>query len=242
MLLAEKAVAFEVEATQRVNDAELALQRAEKVISITNASDQQSLSFQNQLVNEEPHSMMDLSTLTIDNGTAERDKVLVGCDMTCNTSAYSAIAEFGVVFLLFNIGLELSVERLSSMKKYVFGLGSSQVLVTAAVVGLVLQERGESTSRHGRATFSMLLFQGLAVSREQGPAGSRDHGGCGQSRAGACGQPRARACGQPRAQAYGQPRARACGARPAASRKHGLAAPGLRPAASTGLRRPACRE
>lgn len=104
-----------------------------------------------------------------------------------------AIAEFGVVFLLFNIGLELSVERLSSMKKYVFGLGSGQVLATAVVVGLVahficgqpgpaaivignglalsstavvlqvLQERGESTSRHGRATFSVLLFQDLAV-------------------------------------------------------------------------------
>ncbi|XP_008778621.2 K(+) efflux antiporter 2, chloroplastic [Phoenix dactylifera] len=104
-----------------------------------------------------------------------------------------AIAEFGVVFLLFNIGLELSVERLSSMKKYVFGLGSAQVLVTAVTVGLiahfvsgqpgpaaivignglalsstavvlqVLQERGESTSRHGRATFSVLLFQDLAV-------------------------------------------------------------------------------
>lgn len=104
-----------------------------------------------------------------------------------------AIAEFGVVFLLFNIGLELSVERLSSMKKYVFGLGTAQVLVTAVVVGLVahvvaalpgpaaivvgnglalsstavvlqvLQERGESTSRHGRASFSVLLFQDLAV-------------------------------------------------------------------------------
>ncbi|CAA3001352.1 K(+) efflux antiporter 2, chloroplastic [Olea europaea subsp. europaea] len=104
-----------------------------------------------------------------------------------------AIAEFGVVFLLFNIGLELSVERLSSMKKYVFGLGSAQVLATAVVIGLVahfvagqpgpaaivignglalsstavvlqvLQERGESTSRHGRATFSVLLFQDLAV-------------------------------------------------------------------------------
>ncbi|KAG9152702.1 hypothetical protein Leryth_019262 [Lithospermum erythrorhizon] len=104
-----------------------------------------------------------------------------------------AIAEFGVVFLLFNIGLELSVERLSSMKKYVFGMGSAQVLVTAAVIGFiahflagqsgpaaivignglalsstavvlqVLQERGESTSRHGRATFSVLLFQDLAV-------------------------------------------------------------------------------
>ncbi|KAK8951903.1 hypothetical protein KSP39_PZI004025 [Platanthera zijinensis] len=104
-----------------------------------------------------------------------------------------AIAEFGVVFLLFNIGLELSVERLSSMKKFVFGLGSAQVLVTAVAFGLaahfiakvpgpaaivignglalsstavvlqVLQERGESTSRHGRATFSVLLFQDLAV-------------------------------------------------------------------------------
>ncbi|KAL7208249.1 hypothetical protein ACSBR1_030076 [Camellia fascicularis] len=48
-----------------------------------------------------------------------------------------AITEFGVVFLMFNIGLELSVERMSSMKKYVFGLGSAQVLVTAMVVGLV---------------------------------------------------------------------------------------------------------
>ncbi|CAL5382958.1 unnamed protein product [Camellia sinensis] len=40
---------------------------------------------------------------------------------------------------MFNIGLELSIERLSSMKKYVFGLGSAQmqVLVTAVVVGLV---------------------------------------------------------------------------------------------------------
>ncbi|KAJ3689298.1 hypothetical protein LUZ61_018462 [Rhynchospora tenuis] len=103
------------------------------------------------------------------------------------------IAEFGVVFLLFNIGLELSVERLSSMKKYVFGLGTAQVLATATAVGLishyfcgqpgpaavvigsglalsstavvlqVLQERGESTSRYGRATFSVLLFQDLAV-------------------------------------------------------------------------------
>ncbi|KAJ0245355.1 hypothetical protein HA466_0188030 [Hirschfeldia incana] len=116
-----------------------------------------------------------------------------GLSIIRNVHATKAIAEFGVVFLLFNIGLELSVERLSSMKKYVFGLGSAQVLITAAVVGFiahyvagqagpaaivignglalsstavvlqVLQERGESTSRHGRATFSVLLFQDLAV-------------------------------------------------------------------------------
>ncbi|GMP43272.1 hypothetical protein CsSME_00012697 [Camellia sinensis var. sinensis] len=82
-----------------------------------------------------------------------------------------AIAEFGVVFLMFNIGLELSVERLSSMKKYVFGqpgpaaivIGNGLALSSTAVVLQVLQERGESTSRHGRATFSVLLFQDLAV-------------------------------------------------------------------------------
>ncbi|KAL2892246.1 K(+) efflux antiporter 2 chloroplastic [Bienertia sinuspersici] len=116
-----------------------------------------------------------------------------GLSIIRNVHETKAIAEFGVVFLLFNIGLELSVERLSSMKKYVFGLGSAQVLSTAAAIGLVthfiskqagpaaivignglalsstavvlqvLQERGESTSRHGRATFSVLLFQDLAV-------------------------------------------------------------------------------
>nr|CAB3488718.1 unnamed protein product [Digitaria exilis] len=116
-----------------------------------------------------------------------------GLSIIRNVHETKAIAEFGVVFLLFNIGLELSVERLSSMKKYVFGLGSAQVLATTAAVGMiahrftglpgpaaivigcglalsstavvlqVLQERGESTSRHGRATFSVLLFQDLAV-------------------------------------------------------------------------------
>ena len=103
------------------------------------------------------------------------------------------LAELGVVFLLFNIGLELSLERLASMQKYVFGLGTTQVVATlaacagilmalggfggpAAVVlggGLalsstavamqVLQDRGESGSRHGRATFAVLLLQDLAV-------------------------------------------------------------------------------
>jgi Kef-type K+ transport system membrane component KefB len=37
------------------------------------------------------------------------------------------LAEMGVVFLLFNIGLELSIDRLASMAKYVFGMGSLQV-------------------------------------------------------------------------------------------------------------------
>jgi hypothetical protein len=105
------------------------------------------------------------------------------------------LAELGVVFLLFNIGLELSFDRLRSMGKFVFGMGSAQVVLTLAAVaytaqalsggalggpaaiilggGLalsttavgmqVLQDRGENGSRHGRAAFSVLLFQDLAV-------------------------------------------------------------------------------
>uniref|UniRef100_A0A0D9ZSL9 DNA mismatch repair protein MSH3 n=1 Tax=Oryza glumipatula TaxID=40148 RepID=A0A0D9ZSL9_9ORYZ len=105
-----------------------------------------------------------------------------------------AIAEFGVVFLLFNIGLEdisayhflpaafcgkakLNEEVLATtaavgMIAHRFAvlpgpaaivIGSGLALSSTAVVLQVLQERGESTSRHGRATFSVLLFQDLAV-------------------------------------------------------------------------------
>ena len=49
----------------------------------------------------------------------------------------SFLAECGVVFLLFAIGLELSFERLKVMRKYVFGLGSLQVILTSLVVGLI---------------------------------------------------------------------------------------------------------
>lgn len=102
------------------------------------------------------------------------------------------IAEFGVVFLLFTIGLELSVERLRAMRRYVFGLGAAQVFITAIAIAAVayawgnapaaalligaglalsstamvmqtLSERGEIASRFGRVSFSVLLFQDLAV-------------------------------------------------------------------------------
>ncbi len=46
-----------------------------------------------------------------------------------DVDAVRHLAELGVVFLLFNIGLELSLERLRQMQKYVFGLGSAQVLM-----------------------------------------------------------------------------------------------------------------
>lgn len=102
------------------------------------------------------------------------------------------VAELGVVLLLFMIGLELSFERIVTMRRLVFGLGTLQVFactvaVTAAavtlgvpqvpalVVGLalamsstaivtqVLAEEGRVTGLVGRATFSVLLFQDLAV-------------------------------------------------------------------------------
>lgn len=102
------------------------------------------------------------------------------------------LAELGVVFMLFAIGLELPVERLKTMRYYVFGLGGAQVVATAALFGLVahllglpaetaiivggilalsstatvlklLVERGEAAARFGRITVAVLLFQDLAV-------------------------------------------------------------------------------
>ena len=102
------------------------------------------------------------------------------------------IAEFGVVLLLFIIGLELQPTRLWVMRRLVFGLGAAQVAlctvllgvagyllglqpVTAAIVGFglslsstplvlqVLAERGQLKTQHGRSAFGILLFQDLAV-------------------------------------------------------------------------------
>ena len=102
------------------------------------------------------------------------------------------VAELGVIFLLFTIGLELSFERLRAFSRLIFGLGSAQVIVTSGVIGgtayawgnnlessiiiglclalsstamvmQILSERGELASPHGRAAFAVLLFQDLAV-------------------------------------------------------------------------------
>jgi len=102
------------------------------------------------------------------------------------------VAEFGVILLLFVIGLELRPSRLWALRKAIFGFGGAQVLlcgalltaflvltglsITPAVVaGVVLAlsstafalqliaERGEMTTRWGRAAFGTLLFQDLAV-------------------------------------------------------------------------------
>ncbi|MFN9357322.1 MAG: cation:proton antiporter, partial [Alphaproteobacteria bacterium] len=51
--------------------------------------------------------------------------------------AISHAAEFGIVLLMFMIGLELSLERLLIMRRLVFGLGSFQLLASAAAIGAV---------------------------------------------------------------------------------------------------------
>lgn len=103
------------------------------------------------------------------------------------------LAELGVVFLLFVIGLELSVERLWKLRRWVFGLGSAQVLTSATAIALLamllagagaeaatligasfalsstaivmqlLTLRRQLGTPLGRITFSVLLLQDLAV-------------------------------------------------------------------------------
>jgi CPA2 family monovalent cation:H+ antiporter-2 len=110
-----------------------------------------------------------------------------------NQEEASLIAEFGVVFLMFTIGLELSIDRLKRLKFYVFGLGFLQVLccgaaiiwicyrflgielLPAIVIGSatalsstafviqLLNERGEMNTLYGQTGFAILLFQDLAV-------------------------------------------------------------------------------
>ena len=50
----------------------------------------------------------------------------------------SLLGELGVVFLLFAIGLELSIERLKAMRRYVFGLGTLQVLITGLIIAAAI--------------------------------------------------------------------------------------------------------
>ena len=109
-----------------------------------------------------------------------------------DTEATHELAEFGIVFLMFSIGLEFSLPQLYAMRKKVLGLGGAQVVLTLAIVmgiaklaGLdwsaafvvgaalamsstaivskILAERVDLNSRHGRLSIGVLLFQDLAV-------------------------------------------------------------------------------
>ncbi len=57
-----------------------------------------------------------------------------GLGLIPDTESTRGLAEFGVVFLMFSIGLEFSLARLVTMRRIVFGLGASQVALTLAIV------------------------------------------------------------------------------------------------------------
>ena len=116
-----------------------------------------------------------------------------GLALVASSESVEATAEFGVVFLMFSIGLEFSLKRLHAMRGLVFGLGPAQLLATAAattaatalfygqnwrsglavglavamsstaIVARMLSENFELHSRSGRQTMGVLLFQDLAV-------------------------------------------------------------------------------
>jgi len=115
-----------------------------------------------------------------------------GLGLIRDVVASKKLAEFGVVFFLFEMGLELSSDKLISLGKDVFGLGTAQFVISGALITLLsiasglavppsvvigfgvalsssafvlqlLSERGEMGTRFGRATFGILLLQDLAV-------------------------------------------------------------------------------
>ncbi len=115
-----------------------------------------------------------------------------GLAVTTDAEELRHIAEIGVVFLLFVIGLEMQPQRLWSMRRLVFGLGTLQVVFTGLVIGAyallfaaplkvalliglglalsstafvmqMLSERGDIGTDYGRASFAVLLLQDIAI-------------------------------------------------------------------------------
>jgi CPA2 family monovalent cation:H+ antiporter-2 len=105
-----------------------------------------------------------------------------------NPDSIEPFAELGIVLLLFSIGLELSLKRLWSMRRLVFGVGAAELLLSGLLIGLALHLLGQNwagaiglglalalsstalvlpmvgtVSGVGRAAFSMLLFEDLAL-------------------------------------------------------------------------------
>ncbi len=107
-------------------------------------------------------------------------------------TATQGLAEFGVIFLMFTVGLEFSLAQLMAMRRTVFGLGGAQMLLTlalglllslavgiawqgsvalagalslssTAIISRLLSERLELKSTHGQRIMGIMLFQDLAV-------------------------------------------------------------------------------
>ena len=81
-----------------------------------------------------------------------------GLELTGYNDVTKSLAEFGVVFLLFSIGLELTLERLMAMKHLIFGLGLLQFLLSTATIG------GISYLITGEVTLSVIIGASLALS------------------------------------------------------------------------------
>ncbi len=115
-----------------------------------------------------------------------------GMGMIADSAGTRNLAEIGVVFLMFSIGLEFSLAKLTTMRRIVFGLGAAQVVLTlagvvaalailgidwrigtvlggalamssTAIVSKMLADKLELNSLHGRQVIGVLLFQDLAV-------------------------------------------------------------------------------
>lgn len=111
---------------------------------------------------------------------------------TVNVAGFKVLAEFGVVFLLFSIGLNYSLPQLNAMRHQILGLGTAQVVLTTAVVALLLwlagvhaavafvvgavfaqssstiigrqlAEQGEDGSAHGRLGLAISVFQDVTA-------------------------------------------------------------------------------
>jgi CPA2 family monovalent cation:H+ antiporter-2 len=105
-----------------------------------------------------------------------------------NAHAIEPFAEFGIIMLLFSIGLELSFKRLWGMRKLVFGVGAGQLLASAILIGVAIHFSGAgwttafalgvalalsstavvlplvgTSSPVGKSAFAMLLFEDLAL-------------------------------------------------------------------------------
>lgn len=84
------------------------------------------------------------------------------------------LAELGVVFLLFNIGLELSLERLRSMQKYVFGMGTAQVRLSVESRVCVQGVEGWGPLQQPCSILKFVARVGVSVG--QGKGGSSQSG------------------------------------------------------------------
>ncbi len=109
-----------------------------------------------------------------------------------NTQQIHTLAEFGIVFLMFTVGLEFSLSRMIAMRHFVFGLGSAQVILTVLITALCghwlsltwdqaitlgcivslsstamvskqLDDLDQLNSKQGHRAISILLFQDMAV-------------------------------------------------------------------------------